>query len=135
MSHGSTLKTAIFHLIAHGISLMHAQVSVNWLIIWPITHVSYKILKSTVQVEWMQKRKLIFNLSPFLKKVNISQNNVECLSNSVLTNQTLISKIIQSRNKEHATKWLLHGCVLVKPCSNPYLDILIKAEWYWTRLW
>lgn len=53
---------------------------------------------------------------------------------TVFTNQTLISSIIQSRNKDHAAKWLLHGCLegtkraLVNPCNNPFMSIKIFRE-------
>lgn len=59
-----------------------------------------------------------------LTRVNISQNNVTVYREAVPTNQTQKSSFIQSKNKDHATKKLLHGCLrraLVKPCSNPYI--------------
>lgn len=53
---------------------------------------------------------------------------------TVFTNQTLISSIIQSRNKDHAAKWLLHGCLggtkraLVNPCNDAHMSIKIFRE-------
>lgn len=53
---------------------------------------------------------------------------------TVFTNQTLISSIIQSRNKDHAAKWLLHGCLegtkhaLINPCNDAHMSIKILRE-------
>lgn len=53
---------------------------------------------------------------------------------TVLTNQTVISSIIHSRNKDHAAKWLLHGCLegakraLVNPCNDAHMSIKIFRE-------
>lgn len=82
-----------------------------------------------------EQKKVKFPLYHFFGgKVNIIQNLVDSLSDTVLTNQTQISLITQSRNKDHTTKWLLHRCLgrakraLVKPCNNPYLHIYIESH-------
>lgn len=81
-------------------------------------------------MQWMQKRKLTFHFvtfNPYTKKWVYLITLFSVYLTTVLTNQTLIILIIKSKNKDHATKWLVCDYIGVATRSlftlrnNPYM--------------
>ena len=100
----------LFHLISRGLPGSIRMESVKWLSIGPINQVSSKISLFIgcifVRIVFFLSFAILSSPERFDQSEYISEHSWLYLI-TVLTNQTLISLIIQSGNKDYSTKWLL----------------------------